>query len=321
MTDWDSSLLTFLIKIIDQSKQNGIEADWGGLPSGVQRLLKLAYAVPERTGSRKQAIRESLVSRVGESAVNVWHSATEMITFLGDVSLAFLSLLRGKARFRRSDLGLIIQEVGAQALPIVSLISVLVGMILAFVGAVQLKQFGALIYVADLVGLGMAREMGAMMTAVIVAGRTGAAFAAQLGTMQVNEEIDALRTTALSPVEFLVLPRMVALILMMPLLAIYANIMGILGGALVGVTAFDLSIMEYYNETRLTLGLGDFAVGLVKAVVFGALVAFAGCLRGIQCGRSSAAVGKATTSAVVTSIVFIVVSDAILTVIYDVLGV
>ena len=214
-----------------------------------------------------------------------------------------------------------IQECGAQALPIVTLISFLVGLILAFVGAVQLKQFGAQIYVANLVGLGMAREMGAMMTAIIMAGRTGAAFAAQLGTMRVNQEIDALTTLGIAPMQYLVLPRMLALMLMMPLLCLYADLVGIVGGAVVGITMLDLGIVEYFNQTQQALSVTDFVLGLIKSVVFGVLVAIAGCLRGMQCGNSSAAVGNAATSAVVTGIVFIVVSDSILTVLYDVLGV
>ncbi|MFH0343177.1 MAG: MlaE family ABC transporter permease, partial [Chromatiales bacterium] len=215
----------------------------------------------------------------------------------------------------------IVQECGAQALPIVSLISFLVGLILAFVGAVQLEQFGAQIYVANLVGIAMAREMGAMMTGIVIAGRTGAAFAAQLGTMMVNEEIDALTTTGLPPMEFLVLPRMLALMLMVPLLCLYADLMGILGGALIGVSMLDLGIVEYYNQTRAALDLSTFLLGLIKAAIFGVLVALAGCLRGMQCGRSASAVGEAATSAVVTGIVWIIVSDAILTVLYQVLGV
>jgi len=173
-------------------------------------------------------------------------------------SLAFLKLLRGKARFRRSDFIMTIQECGVQALPIVSLISLLVGLILAFVGAVQLMMFGAQIYVASLVGIAMVRVMGAIMTGIIMAGRTGAAFAAQLGTMQVNEEIDALTTLGVSPMEFLVLPRMLALGLMMPLLCLYADLMGILGGLIVGVGMLDLSVVEYINQTRASVSLNDF---------------------------------------------------------------
>jgi phospholipid/cholesterol/gamma-HCH transport system permease protein len=185
---------------------------------------------------------------------------------------------------------------------------------------VQLKQFGAQIFVANLVGLGMAREMGAMMTAIVMAGRTGAAFAAQLGSMTVGEEIDALQTSGFSPLEFLVLPRMLALILMMPLLCLYADLLGILGGALVAVSTFNLGLTQYYDQTVSALSLQQFGLGLFKAAVFGVLVALAGCLRGMQCGRSAAAVGEAATSAVVTGIVWIIVADATLTVIYDILG-
>jgi len=229
--------------------------------------------------------------------------------------------LRGRAYFRRSDLALILQDCGAQALPIVSLISFLVGLILAFMGAVQLQQFGAQTFVANLVGLGMSREMGAMMVGIIMAGRTGAAFAAQLGTMRVNEEIDALTTMGISPMDFLVLPRMLALVVMLPLLCLYADLLGILGGLVVGVGMLDLGLVQYVVQTREALAPMDFVLGLIKSAVYGALVAIAGCLRGMQCGNSSAAVGTAATSAVVTSIVWIVVASAILTLIYDALGV
>lgn len=188
-------------------------------------------------------------------------------------------------------------------------------------GAVQLRQFGAQIYVADLVGLAMAREMGPMMAAIIVAGRTGAAFAAQLGTMQVNEEIDAFKTLGIPPMEFLVMPRMLALMLMMPLLTLYANLVGILGGAVVGIGMLDLGVLQYYYQTQSAVTLLDFGTGLIKSILFGALVAIAGCLRGIQCGRSSAAVGIAATSAVVTGIVCVIVTDAIFAVLFNVLGI
>jgi phospholipid/cholesterol/gamma-HCH transport system permease protein len=234
---------------------------------------------------------------------------------------SFGRLAIGRARFRRSDLVGVVYECGAAALPIVTLISFLVGLILAFVGAIQLQQFGAQIYVADLVGIAMAREMGALMTAIIMSGRTGAAFAAQLGTMQVNEEIDALSTFGLSSMEFLVLPRMLALIMMMPLLCIYADLMGIVGGAVVGVGMLNLSVTQYANETIHGVALADFAVGIVKSSVFGVLVAISGCMRGIQSGRSASAVGLAATSAVVTAIVFIIVTDGVFAVLTNVLGI
>jgi phospholipid/cholesterol/gamma-HCH transport system permease protein len=241
--------------------------------------------------------------------------------FLGGAGVAVARLFTGRATLRWSDLLLFMQEAGSQAVPIVSLISLLVGLILAFVGAIQLKAFGAQIYVADLVGIAMVRVMGAIMTGIIMAGRTGAAFAAQLGTMQVNEEIDALKTLGVEPMEFLVLPRMVALVIMMPLLCIYADIMGILGGMIVGVTMLDLNPIVYLNQTKAAVSLTNVWIGLFYGAVFGMLVALSGCLRGIQCERSASAVGYAATSAVVTGIVSIIVATAIITVICNVLGV
>ncbi len=321
ITEWDSALLTFLTKVIDQCGQLNIRVDQAGLPEGVQRLLKLASAVPEKKDTGREGVRESFLYRVGESALHFFRSAGEMLNFIGDASAVFLKFLLGKARFRRSDLILIIQEVGADALPIVSLISVLVGLIFAFVGAVQLKMFGAEIFVANLVAISMVRVMGAIMTGIIMAGRTGAAFAAQLGTMQVNEELDALTTLGVSPMEFLVLPRMLALVLMMPLLCLYADLMGILGGMIVGVGMLDLNVVQYLNQTEAAVRLQDFFIGLFHGVVFGVLVALAGCLRGMQCGRSASAVGQAATSAVVTGIVSIIVATGIITVACNMLGI
>lgn len=317
---WDSGLLTFLIRLLDHCQRRQIETDREGLPEGVRRLLDLASAVPE-TETGGAGDRESLLARLGRVALAARDEAVAQVTFVGEAALALGRFFTGRASFRSRDLWLLIQECGANALPIVTLISVLVGLILAFVGAVQLRTFGAQIYVADLVGIGMARQMGAIMTAIIMAGRTGAAFAAQLGTMTVNEEIDALRTLGISPMDFLVVPRMLALALMMPLLCLYADLMGILGGFIVGVTMLDISPLQYYEQTAAAVTLTQFVLGLICALVFGVLVALAGCLRGMQSGRSAQAVGAATTSAVVTGIVWIVVSDGILTVIFDVLGV
>ncbi len=319
--EWDSSLLAFLIKLKNFCTQRSIILTCECFPKGVERLLHLASAVPEKEDAHKKGGRAPFLLRVGEATLETVKSAGEMLAFIGEAFLALIKLLGGKARFRRCDLTLLIQECGARALPIVSLVSVLVGLILAFVGAVQLRPSGAQIYVADLVGIGMAREMGAMMTAIVMAGRTGAAFAAQLGTMEVNEEIDALKTLGISPMEFLVLPRMLALVLMLPLLCLYADLLGILGGGIIGVGMLNLSPAQYFNETVSALNLTQFAAGLIKAAVFGVLVALSGCLRGMQCGRSAAAVGEAATSSVVTAIVAIIVSDALLTVIYDRIGI
>jgi len=321
LAEWDSSLLTFLIKLDELRASRDIKADQAGLPDGVRRLLDLAFAVPENKDARRKTERASFLYQVGKETINFVKSTSEMLAFIGEAFFALLNFLRGKARFRRSDLFLFMQQCGAQALPIVSLISILVGLILAFIGAVQLALFGAQIYVATMVGIAMIRVMGAVMTGVIMAGRTGAAFAAQLGTMTVNEEIDALVTMGVSPMEFLVLPRMLALFIMMPLLCVYADLMGILGGLIVGVFMLDLNMAEYINQTRATVPLTNFWIGLFHSAVFGVLVALSGCLRGMQCGRSASAVGLAATSAVVTAIISIVIATAIITVICNVLGI
>jgi phospholipid/cholesterol/gamma-HCH transport system permease protein len=316
LTGWDSGLVTVLLDLLALGAQRQLVVDQAGLPEGLRRLLHLATAVPERQGARRQAIREPFLARVGKETLGLLASVGDMLGFVGDAVLALGQFLRGRARFRRVEFLLLMQECGAQALPIVTLICFLVGAILAFIGSVQLAMFGAQIYVANLVGMAMALEMGAMMTAIIMAGRTGAAFAAQLGTMTVNEEIDALTTLGLSPMEFLVVPRMLALVTMMPLLTLYADLLGMLGGGLIGVAVLQISPVEYFNQTRAALTLSACAQGLIKGSVYGLLVALAGCLRGMQCGRSAAAVGQATTSAVVTSIVCIILASAVLTVIF-----
>jgi phospholipid/cholesterol/gamma-HCH transport system permease protein len=320
LTSWDSGLVTFVMKLADHGRAQGLGVDESELPAGVQGLLRLARAVPPRTGARRPERPLSFLANLGYEFQDFSRSTGEIVAFLGESVLAFRHLVTGQARLRRSELMLTLQESGPNALPIVSLISFLVGLILAYIGAAQLAQFGARIFVADLVGLAMAREMGAMMTAIILAGRTGAAFAAQLGTMQVNQEIDALRTLGISPMEFLVLPRMLALILMTPLLTLYSNLLGILGGAFVGTVVGGLNLTEYLLQTQSAVHLNDVAAGLIKSMFYGAIVAISGCMRGMQAGRDAAAVGLATTSAVVTAIVFIVVASAVLTIVFDAVG-
>jgi len=318
---WDNLLPAYLTRIAQIARQREWNVDTTRLPPALNDLLQLALTVPPRQGIGGAQQRQNWLALLGQQTWTLAADLGGFITFIGEVVLAGLALLMGGARFRWVDLWLNIQAAGPGALPIVTLLSLLVGLILAFVGALQLSLFGAQVYIANLVGLGMTREMGALMTAVIMAGRTGSAFAAQLGAMQVNNEIDALKTLGFSPVEFLVLPRLLALILMMPLLCLYANIMGMLGGAIVGITVFDMSLLQYINRTRTAVNLESFAIGLVKCTVFGILIALAGCLRGIQCGRSASAVGDAATSAMVTSIVMIVVADSLITLMCNRLGI
>jgi phospholipid/cholesterol/gamma-HCH transport system permease protein len=319
LTAWDSSVLAFLVDLSALCRARGLDIERAGLPVGLQRLLNLAEAVPEKKGARKEAVESPLLERVGNSAMGTAVSLSEILGFLGEMTLTFVRLF--KARFRAVDLFLVIQQCGAQALPIVTLISFLVGVILAFVGAVQLKQFGAQIYVADLVAIAMVREMGAMMTGIIMAGRTGAAFAAQLGTMKVTQELDAFTTMGFSPLEFLVLPRVIALVLMMPLLCLYADFVGVMGGAAISVGMLDLSWTTYFRQTSNAVVLTDVFGGVFKSSVYGVLIALSGCLRGIQCGNSSSAVGDAATSAVVTGIVAIVAACGVFAVIFYALGI
>ena len=319
--DWDSALLTFLARVYRLAGAHHIDIDTDGLPDGARRMMALATAVPPKEDTGRHVGEQLMLARIGEMALAMWRAAPEMLHFLGEVTLSLGRLARGTAQFRRSDLMLVIADVGPHALPIVALISFLVGLIVAYMGAVQLAQFGAQIYIANLVGLGMTREMGALMTGIIMAGRTGAAFAAQLGTMQVNEEIDAFRTLGFNPVDFLVLPRMLALVLVMPAMVLYSDIVGITAGMFVSVTAFDIGTFEYYQQTVRSMQWSHIWVGVIKGTVYGMLIAFAGCLRGMQCGRSAQAVGEATTSAVVTGILFIVIAASLLTILFQQLGI
>jgi phospholipid/cholesterol/gamma-HCH transport system permease protein len=318
---WDSTLLAFVQRVSSACRERSIAVDRGGLPAGVQRLISLAEAVPERESGELDLDRMAVVERVGAGALALWDRSRSLLGFLGETALALGRLATSRARFRRSDLLLYIQQCGVEALPIVTLISALIGLIVAFVGAVQLRRFGADIYIADLVAIAIVREMGAMMTGIIMAGRTGAAFAAQLGTMRVTEEIDALTTFGIRSIEFLVLPRIVALSLMMPLLTLYADVIGILGGAAVGLTLLDITPKMYLQQTLEAFTFGDLALGVFKGFVYGVLVAVAGCLRGLQTGAGASSVGDAATRAVVTGIVAIIAADGVLAVLSNLLGI
>ena len=321
LTDWDSALICFLVELKKRCRLLDIAFDAEELPEGVRRLVDLALAVPEREGSHRAEETPGFATVVGREVLESIKSGGEMLEFLGESFIALGRAIRGRARFRLSDAVLVVQQCGPDALPIVTLIAFLVGMILGFVGLVQLEQFGADLFVANLVAVAMVREMGGMMTAIIMAGRTGAAFAAQLGTMQVNDEIAAFRTIGIPPIEFIVLPRMLALIFVVPLLTIYANIVGMLGGSAVSIALSDVSLIQYYGQTAGSVDLVDWASGLFKATVYGVIIAIAGCLRGMQSKKSAAAVGEAATSAVVMAIVLIILAEATLTVIYQILGI
>lgn len=317
---WDTALVVAVRRIQEGAQARGVPVRLEGLPPTLRRLLALQAAVPARHDVGRPAPPPWL-ARIGTAALDSWRGAREAVAFLGEATLAVGRLCRGRAVFRGRDLALVVQESGAQALPIVSLINFLVGLIIAFVGAVQLARFGAGIYVADLVAIATVRELGCIMTAIIMAGRTGSGFAARLGTMRVNQEIEALAIMGLTPMDFLVLPRLLALTLMMPLLCLYADVIGMLGGATVAIGMLGQSPLQYWVQTRAAIGLGDVALGVGKSVVFGLLVALAGCLRGMTCGRDAAAVGAAATSAVVLAIVWIIAADGVFAVVTHLLGI
>ncbi|MFO7749887.1 MAG: ABC transporter permease [Desulfobacteraceae bacterium] len=321
MKEWDSYAATLLFAVHDHCLKKNILFNPEGLLDGLDKLITLASAVPPPKGSMSTERTVSPLENVGNRLMETVSSTKEILDFIGQAVVACTDLIRGRSPMRSSIFLGHLQECSSKALPIVSLISGLVGLILAFVGAIQLVMFGAQIYVASLVGISMVRVMGAVMTGVIMAGRTGAAYAAQLGTMEINEEIDALKTLGISPMAYLVLPRILALALAMPLLCLYADLMGIAGGMAVGVFMLDLNVMEYFNMTKSAITLNDFAIGLFQSFVFGILVAVAGCLRGMQCRRNASAVGNAATSAVVTAIVAIVIATAVITLLCSILGI
>jgi len=306
---YDSSLASLLVAVAKRCQEAGIRLDTADVPDGVRELLKIALAVPERK-THQAPERELFFTRLGKAGLTMGAGLRELFTFIGLSALSFGRLLRGKAVFRGGDTWLIIQRAGAEALPIVTLINFLIGVILGFVGGMELQNFGATIYMADLVGIAMVRELGCIMTAIIMSGRTGAAFAAEIGSMKVNQEVDALRTLGFSPMDFLVMPRMLALVLMMPLLTAYGNVMGMLGGGLLA-PLFGISFRQYYDRLIVAIDLENYMAGIIKAVLFGVIVAGAGCLKGMQSGNSASAVGQATTSAVVTAITAVIAVDAL----------
>jgi len=314
---YDSSLISLILKVVNAANARKISVDFESLPEGIEAMLSLAVAVPA-ADTKKKTAPIPFVNKVGEHTINMFANTKDYVSFFGDITIALFNLLRGRARMRRSDFMLITQRTGPEALGIVGLISFLVGLILAFVGSIQLAKYGSEIFIADLVGIAMVREMGAMMVGIVMSGRTGAAFAAELGSMKVNEEISAFKTFGISPVEFLVLPRILALVCMFPLLTIFANVIGMLGGLVIGVGMFDISYEQYSSRTISALNLVQISTGVGKSIVYGIIVACIGCRMGMSCENSSSGVGRATTSSVVQSITWIIVADAIFAVIFTI---
>ncbi|MGB0372311.1 MAG: MlaE family ABC transporter permease [Opitutales bacterium] len=309
---WDSAVMPVILEAYHLASEKELEWRDEHLSEGLKALLGLATAVDEKEGAVRKARDRNVFEQVGDAVIELRSDADVWLKFLGDCLLGFLDILRGRARFRWRDFWLTMQKVGPDALPIVTLISFLVGLIVAFLGAVVLVRFGASYYVSYLVGYGMLREMGALMVGIIMSGRTGAAFAAEIGSMKVNEEIDALETLGINPIVFIVFPRMLALFLLMPLLVIFADLIGVLSGMMISNLMLDQAVPIFMKGFLEAVGLPDFLLGIGKGVCFGMIVAASGCLRGLLSGKSADSVGQAATSAVVTSITLIVACNTLI---------
>ena len=316
---WDSEDAAFLARIERLFPISGPSCTLRGLPADLQKLIELATgrlpAHPDRVAP------DNRVARVGLFAAKEVRALAAFIELLGEVVLLAPRFFMGRARVRARDLLDVLAESGSRALVIVAVVNVLMGAILGFVGALELRTFGAGIYVADLVGIASVRELTPILTAIVLAGRTGASFAARLSTMGGNEEIDALTTLGVSADEFLVLPRVIAMSLLTPMLYVYGCAFAFLGGLCVAAPLLNISVDAYVTETQQAIATANFAIGALKALAFGALVALIGCYCGLRADRSAAGVGAATTTSVVASIVTIIAVDAVFAVCANALGV
>ncbi len=311
---WDSSLLVILYESVKSAKENGVTCKLDNLPANLQDLIRLAFA-DDRKPTHNSGNKLPFLETIGKSFWDMLEKTSIVISFLGEICKAVGRFFTFRSIMRRVDFMAALEDCGPNAIGIVSLISFLVGLILAFVGAIQLEAFGAQIYVASLVTIGMCRIMGAIMVGIIMAGRTGSSYAATIGTMQVNEELDALQTMGLSKIDFLVMPRLLSLLIAMPILTMLADFAGMLGGAFVGVFMMDLPYQEYYKYALNAFNLKNFLVGTFHGFCFGIIIAVCGCYSGLTCGRNADSVGVATTQSVVRSIVWMIVATGIITVI------
>ena len=307
---WSTPDAAFFARLVRELESPGRRIELKGLPPELEKLLALARGGRAPVAA-PSARRPGISERIGLAALRAADDARALVALLGEVVLLLPRFFAGRAKMRRAEVIEVLAESSSRALAIVAVVNLLMGAILAFVGAVQLKTFGAGIYVANLVGIASVRELTPILTAIVLAGRTGASFAARIGTMQGNEEVDALTALGVSAVEFLVLPRVVALALLMPLLYVYGCGFALLGGMTVAMPVLDVSATAYVTQTQHAIAGAHFAIGALKALVFGGLVALIGCHHGLRAPRSAAGVGAATTSAVVSSIIGVIALDAI----------
>jgi len=315
----DGAGIALLVQLGETQNRKGAKFEISGLrPEFTDLLHDSASNFP--TEIKRKSQRESIAEEIGHNTVEVWRDIQALVSFVGELSVGLVHALVHPRSVRWRDALTIAETAGVNALPIVALVSFLMGLIMAFQAAIPLRQFGAQLFIANLIGLSMLRELGPLMTAVILAGRSGSAFAAELGTMKVREEIDALKTMGLDPVRFLIVTRVIAAVCMTPLLTIFADLMGLIGGFVV-MRSLGFPLVTYYHQVQYAVSYGSLVGGLVKSFVFGILVAGIGCLRGLQTGTGATAVGQSTTSAVVSGIILITITDGIFALIYYYLGV
>ena len=316
----DGAGIAMLIDLLRQSRAANAQVSLSGLRPEFQALLAQFDPAAMQVPVIPHVTRINVIAEIGRAAAITGRDIRAQVAFIGETTTALWYAAKNPARVRWKDVWYTCEQVGVNALPIVALISFLLGIILAFQAAVPMRQFGAELFVADLVGLSILRELGPLMTAILLAGRSGAAFAAEIGTMKVNEELNALTTMGLDPVRFLVVTRILAALLMMPLLTLFADLIGILGGALTMIT-FNIPIVSFLHEVDSLVDVKDLLAGLAKAPVFAVLIAGVGCLRGLQTQTGASAVGISATRAVVSSIVLLVVVDGIYAFVYYLLDI
>jgi len=316
----DGSGIALFVHLRNLQRKAGGQLEVHGLRPEFQGLLEESDLGDLEQLESQRRPKTNLAEDVGRAVVGFWEDTRSLIGFVGELVSALGTAAMHPKTVRWRDVVRIAESAGVNALPIIVLVSFLMGVIMAFQGAISLRRFGADIFVANLVGLAMLRELGPLMTAIILAGRSGSAFAAELGTMTVREEIDALKTMGLDPVRFLVVTRVIAAVVMTPLLTVFADLLGLIGGAFV-MRSFGIPLVTFYHQVQYQVTYGSFLGGLVKSFLFGILVAAIGCLRGLQTTTGASAVGESTTRAVVSGIVLIVITDGIFSVVYYYLNV
>lgn len=314
---FDNAAALMLAAFKEEAESGGLPVELINLSTHARKIMSLVD-VKQLSASplRPQGKGMHPVAGIGAMTIAASGEFRALMTFLGELILAIIHSLAHVREIRWGDVAINVKRVGVQGLPIVGLISFLVGLIIAFMSSLQLKPLGGNIFVASLVGIAMVKELAPLMTAIIVAGRSGSAFAAEIGTMVVNEEVDALVVMGFDPVKFLVVPRVMAAFIVMPLLTLYADLFGLAGGLVVGVLGLDLTFMTYVNQTGSSIALSDVTTGLIKSLVFAAIISGIGCYRGLRVERGAEGVGAATTSAVVSAIFLIVLADSVFAVLF-----